>query len=74
VATKNVFWNDSGTLCCLASDSAFFVLQYNKDAVVKYLEQGVDEDEGCEGAFEPVYEVSERVRIRFSPFFPSESV
>ncbi len=50
------------------------MLQYNKDAVVKYLEQGVDEDEGCEGAFEPVYEVSERVRIRFSPFFPSESV
>jgi hypothetical protein len=34
----------------------------------------VDEDEGCEGAFEPVYEVSERVRIPFSPFFPSESV
>lgn len=62
VQTKHVFWNDSGSLCCLASDSAFFVLQHDKEAVSTYLESGtLDEDEGCEGAFEPVYEVSEKV-------------
>mmetsp|Transcript_28597 Transcript_28597/g.72007 ORF Transcript_28597/g.72007 Transcript_28597/m.72007 type:complete len:1045 (+) Transcript_28597:152-3286(+) len=61
VATKNVFWNESAMLCCVASDTAFYVLQYDRDAVASYLEKGVDEEEGCEEAFEPVYEVSERV-------------
>eukprot|EP00286_Rhodomonas_abbreviata_P002203 CAMPEP_0181345854 /NCGR_PEP_ID=MMETSP1101-20121128/32989_1 /TAXON_ID=46948 /ORGANISM="Rhodomonas abbreviata, Strain Caron Lab Isolate" /LENGTH=841 /DNA_ID=CAMNT_0023457873 /DNA_START=220 /DNA_END=2744 /DNA_ORIENTATION=+ len=58
---KNVFWNDSALLCCIASDTALFVLQYDKEAVALYLEQAGNEDDGCEAAFEPLYEVGERV-------------
>jgi len=58
---KNVFWSDSGLLCCIASDTALFVLQYDKDAVATYMEEGTNEDDGCEAAFDPLYEVSERV-------------
>ncbi len=49
-------WN-SGVLCCLSSDSAFFVLKCDKDAINLYLEQGLNEEDGCEAAFEPIYEV-----------------
>eukprot|EP00287_Rhodomonas_sp_CCMP768_P010439 CAMPEP_0196718458 /NCGR_PEP_ID=MMETSP1091-20130531/1646_1 /TAXON_ID=302021 /ORGANISM="Rhodomonas sp., Strain CCMP768" /LENGTH=1036 /DNA_ID=CAMNT_0042059117 /DNA_START=87 /DNA_END=3197 /DNA_ORIENTATION=- len=58
---KNVFWSDSALLCCIASDTAMFVLQYDKDAVATYMEEGTNEDDGCEAAFDPLYEVSERV-------------
>jgi coatomer subunit beta' len=48
VETKNVMWNDSGNLCCLASDTAFYVLQFNREAVASYLEKGEEEEDGCE--------------------------
>eukprot|EP00960_Hanusia_phi_P059777 764285-Hanusia_phi.AAC.1 len=77
VNVRNVYWSDSAQLCAIASDASMFVLKHDKDAVVQYLEQvwstaypalvtraalqGGDDEEGCEGAFEPVYEVQERI-------------
>jgi coatomer subunit beta' len=57
VATKHVFWNESGALCCVSSETAFFVLKCDKDAIALYLEQGLNEEDGCEAAFDPMYEV-----------------
>ena len=47
----------SGALCCVSSETAFFVLKCDKDAIALYLEQGLSEEDGCEAAFEPIYEV-----------------
>lgn len=51
------FVDGSGALCCVSSETAFFVLKCDKDAIALYLEQGLNEEDGCEGAFEPMYEV-----------------
>jgi len=61
VNVKNVFWSESANLVAIASDTSIFVLQHDKAAVAKYLEDGVNEEEGCENAFESQYEVQERV-------------
>ena len=55
--TRRHLFCRSGALCCVSSDTAFFVLKCDKDAVTLYLEQGVNEEDGCEAAFEPLYEV-----------------
>ncbi len=44
-------------MCCVSSETAFFVLKCDKDAITLYLEQGLNEEDGCEAAFEPIYEV-----------------
>jgi len=68
VAVKAVHWNDSGELVCLTTDSSFYILKLNRDAVSQYLASGgaqggdPNEDEGCEEAFDLLYEISETVR------------
>eukprot|EP00271_Cylindrocystis_brebissonii_P010156 TRINITY_DN26257_c0_g1_i1.p1 TRINITY_DN26257_c0_g1~~TRINITY_DN26257_c0_g1_i1.p1 ORF type:complete len:919 (-),score=227.95 TRINITY_DN26257_c0_g1_i1:1148-3904(-) len=64
VAVKNVYWSDSGDRVAIASESSFYILQYNRDLVQKHLDEGqpVDEQQGVEDAFEVLHEVSERVR------------
>lgn len=60
---KNLYWADSGDLVAIASDSAFYILKYNRDTVLSYFDSGrpVD-DQGIENAFEILYEINERVR------------
>jgi coatomer subunit beta' len=60
---KNIYWNETGELCCLICDTSFFVLRYNRDAVQTYLEgtAAIPED-GIEDAFELVDEIDEKVR------------
>jgi hypothetical protein len=62
-------WN-SGALCCVSSETAFFVLKCDKDAIALYLEQGLNEEDGCEAAFEPIYEVMD---FRMDMFTRSEN-
>eukprot|EP00897_Mesotaenium_endlicherianum_P002794 jgi/Mesen1/2542/ME000161S01590 len=63
VAVKEVFWSDSGDLVAITSESSFYILKYNRDAVSSMLESGqVADDQGIEEAFELLHEVSERVR------------
>ncbi|KAI6671932.1 hypothetical protein NL676_006817 [Syzygium grande] len=63
VNVKNLYWADSGDLVAIASDASFYILKYNRDVVVSYLESGRAEDEqGVEDAFELLHETNERVR------------
>ncbi|KAK9066084.1 hypothetical protein SSX86_015486 [Deinandra increscens subsp. villosa] len=63
VNIKNLYWADSGDMVAIASDSSFYILQYNRDIVSAHLESGrsVDE-EGIDDSFKILSEVSERIR------------
>ncbi|KAL8232387.1 hypothetical protein R6Q57_002165 [Mikania cordata] len=63
VNIKNLYWADSGDMVAIASDSSFYILQYNRDVVSAHLDSGrsVDE-EGIEDSFKILSEVSEKVR------------
>ncbi|KAM7480429.1 hypothetical protein LguiA_028642 [Lonicera macranthoides] len=63
VNVKNLYWADSGDLVAVASDSSFYILKYNRDAVSAHLDSGRSaDDQGVEDAFELLYEINERVR------------
>ncbi len=60
---RDVLWNDSGEMVAILSESSFYVLRFDRDAVDAAFEAGtaIDED-GLEDAFELLNEVSEHVR------------
>ncbi|KAI4350875.1 hypothetical protein L6164_005282 [Bauhinia variegata] len=63
VNVKNVYWADSGDLLTIAGDSSFYILKYNRDVVLSYLDSGRPVDEqGLEDAFELLNEINEQVR------------
>jgi coatomer subunit beta' len=43
VNVKNVLWSENSNLVAISSDSSIFVLQHNKAAVAKYLDDGANE-------------------------------
>ncbi|XP_046397085.1 coatomer subunit beta' [Ischnura elegans] len=63
IQPRHVFWSDSGSLVCLATDESYFILRYNAATVARALEtrEGVTED-GVEDAFEVLGEVPETVK------------
>ncbi|PKA57196.1 Coatomer subunit beta'-1 [Apostasia shenzhenica] len=63
VNVKSLYWADSGDLVTIASDSAFYILKYNRETVSSYLDRGATTDEqGVEDAFELQHQINERVR------------
>ncbi|KAK9690312.1 hypothetical protein RND81_09G119000 [Saponaria officinalis] len=63
VNVKNLYWADSGDLVAIASDTSFYILKFNRDAVSSYLDSGKPIDEqGVEDAFDLLHETNERVR------------
>lgn len=63
VSAKEVKWSESGELMCIASEESFFILQYKRDVVAAAFEaDGAISEEGIEGAFTLVHEVSEQLR------------
>lgn len=50
---RNVFWNETGNLVCLATDDCYFILQVDTGAITAAIEakQGLGED-GLEEAFD----------------------
>ncbi|KAK1265535.1 Coatomer subunit beta'-2 [Acorus gramineus] len=63
VSVKNLYWADSGDLVAVASDTTFYILKYNKDAVSSYIDSGRPlDEEGVQDAFELLHETNERVR------------
>jgi len=64
VVPKSIYWNDSGELLVIATDTSFFILKYNRDAVAQAFEQFGDKlpEDGIESAFEVLQEFGERVR------------
>ncbi|KAH8260032.1 hypothetical protein KR026_001013 [Drosophila bipectinata] len=63
VQPKNVFWNESGSLVCLATDDSYFVLGVDTAMVANAVEtkEGL-EDDGVESAFNVLGETSESVK------------
>lgn len=63
VQPRHVFWNEAGTLVCLATDESYFVLSVDTAAIAAALEskQGL-EDDGIESAFDVLGEVNEVVK------------
>lgn len=63
VPVRDIRWSDSGELVALVSESSFYILRLDSQAVDAFLASGeVAEDDGLEDAFELLNEVSERVR------------
>lgn len=58
----NVFWSDSGELLLVACEESYYVLQFNREAVANaFADNKNTVDEGIEGAFELLHEISEKV-------------
>lgn len=64
IQPKNVFWSDSGELCCIATEDSFFILKYSQEAVSRALENRDDlvTEDGIEDAFEPLSQIEEIVK------------
>ena len=64
VVPKNVLWNETGTLCILICEETSYVLKYDAGAVAAALGGTNAEavtDDGIEGAFDFLHEVSDKV-------------
>ena len=60
---RDIRWSDSGELVAIVSESSFYILRLDNQAVDSFLASGEEaEDDGLEDAFELLNEVSERVR------------
>ncbi|XP_037957982.1 coatomer subunit beta' [Teleopsis dalmanni] len=62
VQPRHVFWNESGTLVCLATDESYFILSVDTDAIANALESKSLEEDGIESAFNVLGEVNESVK------------
>jgi len=63
VSAKEIKWSESGELMCIACEESFFILRYNREVVAAAFEtEGATGEEGVEGAFTLVHEVSEQLR------------
>lgn len=48
-----IYWSDSGELCCIATDESFFILKYSTENVAKAQETPeVMTEDGIEDAFD----------------------
>ena len=63
VSAWNSRCSDSSEVVCIISESSFYILRLDNQAVESFLASGAEaEDDGLEDAFELLNEVSERVR------------
>ena len=63
VQPKEVKWNESGDLVVLCTEDSFYMLRYSKEIAAAAFEAGDPiGEEGIEGAFELVHEISEQIR------------
>ncbi|XP_023944554.1 coatomer subunit beta' [Bicyclus anynana] len=63
IQPRHVFWSETGTLVCLATDEVYYVLKYNADVVARARESNANiTEDGIEDAFEVVGEVNETVK------------
>ena len=62
VGARALTWNDHGDLVAIASDEAFYVLRFNREAVASADAAALASEEGIEAAFELQHEVSDKVQ------------
>jgi coatomer subunit beta' len=55
-----VFWSDSGALVAIATDASIFILRCDVAAIGRYVAARRETEDGCDDAFEVLYEVSDR--------------
>jgi coatomer subunit beta' len=59
---RDVKWSESGEMCCIISETSFYILRYDPNVVAAAFESGeFDEGEGVEDSFELLAEISETV-------------
>ena len=63
IQPKNVYWSETGELCCIATEESYFVLKYDQEKVAAAADNPdkVSED-GIEDAFDVIGEVQESVK------------
>jgi len=63
VTPKEIYWAENGEHLCIACESAFYILKFNKSNVEQLFASGEEvDDDGYEDAFEILHEVTEKVR------------
>ena len=59
-----IYWADSGELCCIATDESFFILKYSAENVAKAQETPeVMTEDGIEDAFDVRFTVIYKCRV-----------
>lgn len=55
IQIRNIFWNETGNLVCLATDDCYFILQVDTAVITAAIEsnQGLSDD-GLEEAFDVI--------------------
>ena len=67
VSVNNVIWNENKKTIALVCEDVTYILKFNEKAVEEYLEKIENNDEeeefedGCEEAFEPLFEINETI-------------
>jgi len=62
VCPVEIYWSDAGDMVLLACTESGYVLSYNAAATTQALATGqVDSEDGVEGSFELLYEVSDKI-------------
>jgi len=63
IQPRNVYWSETGELCCIATEESYFVLKYDPEKVAAAADNPdkVSED-GIEDAFDVIGEVTESVK------------
>lgn len=50
---SQIYWNDTGTLVCIASEKSYYILQYNSQALtVALTNRDLMTDDGIEDTFD----------------------
>ncbi|XP_066139209.1 coatomer subunit beta' [Euwallacea fornicatus] len=62
IQPKAVYWADSGSLVCLATEDSYYILSFDADQVQKARENNEVAEDGVESAFDVLGEISESVR------------
>ncbi|XP_066253484.1 coatomer subunit beta' [Euwallacea similis] len=62
IQPKAVYWADSGSLVCLATEDSYYILSFDVDQVQKARENNEVAEDGVESAFDVLGEINESVR------------
>ncbi|SCZ92621.1 BZ3500_MvSof-1268-A1-R1_Chr5-2g08039 [Microbotryum saponariae] len=63
VDVRNVYWSGTGNFVAIAGADSFYVLKYDRDAYLNYVESGNElDDEGVEEAFDVEADIADVVR------------
>jgi len=65
VQVTNVYWNQTGELVCLTTEDSYYILKFNRDLVNAELAKGEVGEDGVDGSFDLLHEISDKVRTGY---------